>query len=131
MVLLTDASALAQDEAFSDLIRSHLGVVAESAPRLFEEDLESVRDGFRRVSHGLLPVAAGVRGPNTASPMTHFYCPMVKGGGGDWLQDGELAKDALRNPYFGAEMLTCGKKVRQLAVGNSLSSRSVEPSGGR
>ena len=116
MTLLTDAGQLAADESLPEVAQRHLAITSEAAARLFEEDLEAVRDGFRRVSHGLLPVASRIRGPATAETLTHFYCPMVEGGGGDWLQAGALDRDALRNPYWGSEMLTCGQKVRELTV---------------
>ena len=50
------------------------------------------------------------RAEDAAVSYTHFYCPMVPGGGGDWLQqNGELV-----NPYFGSEMLRCGERVQAL-----------------
>ena len=40
-----------------------------------------------------------------------MHCPMVYGNGGaDWIQ----ASKPLRNPYFGAEMLTCGEVKENL-----------------
>ena len=52
------------------------------------------------------------RGSKTAKTLTHYYCPMVPGGGGDWMQPGgELA-----NPYWGDEMLRCGEVVRDMAA---------------
>ena len=119
--LLTDAATLAKDESLPLVARRHLEVTASAAPKLFETDLKIVRDGFRRVSHGLLPVASRVRGPQTASTLTHFYCPMVEGGGGDWLQAGALARSELRNPYWGDAMLTCGEKVGELAADDAAS----------
>ena len=116
MVLLAEPSALASDKELPLVVRKHLEVAAEAAARLFDEDLETVRDGFRRVSHGLLPVASRVRGPETEKTLTHFYCPMVEGGGGDWLQPGAVDRDALRNPYWGEAMLNCGEKVRELTA---------------
>ncbi len=53
-----------------------------------------------------------VRGSETENNVVHYYCPMVPGGGGDWLQsEGEL-----RNPYWGSEMLTCGELVEDLSL---------------
>lgn len=73
--------------------------------------LETARVAFRGISHALLRAAVTTRGPESRS-LTHFYCPMVPGGGGDWMQrGGELA-----NPYWGSEMLRCGEKVRELTV---------------
>ena len=50
-----------------------------------------------------------VRSETADQPFTHFFCPMVKGGGGDWLQPG----GELLNPYYGSEMLHCGEKVQE------------------
>ncbi|MCA9192057.1 MAG: efflux RND transporter periplasmic adaptor subunit [Planctomycetales bacterium] len=74
--------------------------------------IESARDAFRSVSHGMLRAAVMARSPNTASTLKHYFCPMVPGGGGDWMQiGGELA-----NPYWGAKMLRCGEVVGDLAI---------------
>ena len=72
--------------------------------------LESARAAYRNVSHSLLRAATTARGTRTAKNLKHFYCPMVPGGGGDWMQaEGELA-----NPYWGEEMLRCGELVRDM-----------------
>ena len=60
-----------------------------------------------------MPVEGDVYGVGSKSPpgvihLNHMFCPMVKGGAGDWLQ----ATKALRNPYYGSKMLTCGETVR-------------------
>lgn len=74
--------------------------------------LETAREAYRSVSHAMLHAATVARGPKTAKQLTHYYCPMVPGGGGDWMQPGgELA-----NPYWGDEMLRCGEVVRDMAL---------------
>lgn len=76
--------------------------------------LETAREAYRSVSHALLKAAMMARGPETAKRLSHYYCPMVPGGGGDWMQSGgELA-----NPYWGEEMLRCGEVVRDMALPN-------------
>ena len=74
--------------------------------------IESSRKAFRRLSHALLRAATLVRGPATADSLVHMYCPMVPGGGGDWIQRG----GELINPYWGAEMLHCGETVGSFDV---------------
>ena len=64
------------------------------------------------ISHAVVRLASKVRGQEASKPFIHFYCPMVKGGGGDWLQAG----GPLANPYFGSQMLRCGKKVHEFAI---------------
>ena len=100
-----------------------VAVIERHARGLRTEDLEAARVAFKPLSHAVLELAATVRGPDSAKPFTHFYCPMVDGGGGDWLQPGGLPRDALRNPYYGSQMLTCGEKVREVAA--------ADPSGER
>ena len=74
--------------------------------------LESARAAYRGISHAMLRAATMVRGPQIAKSLTHYYCPMVHGGGGDWIQSGgELA-----NPYRGSEMVRCGEVVRDMRV---------------
>lgn len=74
--------------------------------------MEAARDGFRPLSHSLLKTATLVRGEKTANKLVHMFCPMVPGGGGDWMQpDGDVI-----NPYWGTEMLSCGETVRNMAM---------------
>ena len=81
-------------------------IAAESA-HLNHLDLAGARKAFKPISHAVVTLASQVRNESAQSSFTHFYCPMVPGGGGDWLQ----ADDDLLNPYFGTEMLRCGEKV--------------------
>src|SRR5690606_34526767 len=84
--------------------------IASHAEHLHHVELVKARQQFKPISHAVVKLAAQLRGDDAQSPFIHFYCPMVKGGGGDWLQaSGELA-----NPYYGSEMLRCGEKVRVL-----------------
>ena len=109
--LQSSASRFAESSDLS-AAAPHLKAIAKSASRLVGGDIKTIRKRFKPVSHAVLRLAAQIRGPKTAGALIHFYCPMVSGGGGDWLQeDGTLA-----NPYFGSEMLRCGKKVRTLGV---------------
>ena len=71
------------------------------------ETIEAARLAFGRLS---LPFAAllTARGVPEGYDLARFTCGMARGvpEGGVWLQrDGEL-----RNPYFGAAMLTCGRR---------------------
>ena len=94
-----------------DECQRQFAIARKSAQRM-DGSLETAREGNRSVSQALLRAANITRGPKTAQSMTHFYCSMVPGGGGDWIQaGGELA-----NPYWGSEMLRCGEVVRDLAV---------------
>ena len=96
-----------------------VAAIERHAPGLNTSDVGAARVAFKPLSHAVLRLAAAVRGPNSADAFTHFYCPMVEGGGGDWLQPGGLPRDALRNPYWGSRMLTCGEKVREVAAADA------------
>ncbi len=114
---------LALNRLIEELARLEMSVdVPDEAQRRFSSarraasrmdgSLELAREAYRRVSHAMLRAATTARGPKTAETLTHYYCPMVPGGGGDWMQSGgELA-----NPYWGSEMLRCGDVVGQLGV---------------
>mgnify|MGYP003663128076 CR=1 FL=1 len=85
---------------------------ARRAASRMDGSLETAREAFRGISHAMLKAATVARGPKTAVKLTHYYCPMVPGGGGDWMQPG----GELQNPYWGSEMLTCGEVVRDMAM---------------
>ena len=85
---------------------------ARRAATRMDGSLETAREAYRGVSHAMLKAATVARGPKTAVKLTHYYCPMVPGGGGDWMQPG----GDLQNPYWGSEMLTCGEVVRDMAM---------------
>jgi Cu(I)/Ag(I) efflux system membrane fusion protein len=102
---LSGNSALPLPEAAAKLVQE----VAAKSEHLHHMDLAEARKTFKPISHAVVTLATQVRGEGAQNPFTHFYCPMVKEGGGDWLQ----ANDQLLNPYFGSEMLRCGEKVHQ------------------
>ncbi|WDQ18083.1 efflux RND transporter periplasmic adaptor subunit [Rhodopirellula sp. P2] len=96
-----------------DEAQSHLQNAKRSLQRM-NGSMELFRKAFRPVSHAMLRAATIVRGKSTATKLVHMYCPMVPGGGGDWMQpEGELV-----NPYWGSEMLSCGEVVRDMAIAN-------------
>lgn len=91
----------------SDQLKRFSSLARQAAGGL-NGNLEATRRSFRTVSHNLLNVAVLARGPSQ-QPIYHFYCPMVPGGGGDWMQ----ASEELINPYWGEEMLHCGERVEE------------------
>ncbi len=73
--------------------------LAESAKELSNsKSLDEARKNFKILSKKAIKLAKGQEG------FYLMHCPMVKGGGGDWLQTSKK----VANPYFGASMLTCG-----------------------
>jgi Cu(I)/Ag(I) efflux system membrane fusion protein len=109
--LLDGLSRLEMSGDMPDEAQKQIARARRSAERM-GGSIETAREAYRGVSHSLLRAATMARGPQTARSLTHYYCPMVRGGGGDWMQPGgEIA-----NPYWGDEMLRCGEVVRDMAV---------------
>jgi RND family efflux transporter MFP subunit len=103
------ASRLADDPALPKPAAKLVQEIAQNSEHLHHMDLAGARKAFKPISHAVVTLASEVRSAEAKTSFTHFYCPMVPGGGGDWLQ----ANDQLLNPYFGSEMLRCGEKVRE------------------
>ncbi len=78
---------------------------------LSADNLDTIREsGFVQLSSALITVIRAHPGL-TETSMVRLHCPMAMSGeGADWLQP----SDQLRNPYFGAVMLTCGTIVERL-----------------
>ena len=104
------ASSLTADPALPPSSSQLLHEIATNSEHLHHMELEAARQQFKSISRAVVTLAMQVRSADARGPFTHFYCPMVRGGGGDWLQ----ASGELLNPYFGSEMLRCGEKVREL-----------------
>lgn len=111
------ARELSDDAGVPEASRVLLKSIATNSEHLHHMDLADARKAFKPISHAVIALATQVRGETAIQPFTHFYCPMVKGGGGDWLQSG----GELLNPYYGSEMLRCGEKIAELPA------RSVAP----
>ncbi len=104
------ASHLQKSEAIPELAKTLSKEIETHSAHLHHLDLAGARKAFKPISHAVLRLAVQVRSEGAQKPFTHFYCPMVPGGGGDWLQ----TTDQLLNPYFGSKMLRCGEKVQSL-----------------
>jgi len=70
------------------------GVISES------KDLNKQREVFANLSTNMYALATSLK--LTAEPIYYQYCPMKKS---YWLS----ADKAIKNPYYGNAMLTCGK----------------------
>jgi membrane fusion protein, copper/silver efflux system len=108
--LVSTADSLLQDEKVPEAARQQMQTIRENALHLHHLEIKAAREHFRPISHAVLQLAALYRGESAEQPLIHFFCPMVKGGGGDWLQNDR----PLANPYYGSEMLRCGEEVRVL-----------------
>lgn len=104
-----------------DVAQREFATARRAAERM-SGPLEATRIANRTVSHALLKAATVARGQQTAENLNHYYCPMVPGGGGDWLQmKGELA-----NPYWGEEMLRCGELVNDMGLKVQADQQAIE-----
>lgn len=92
--------------------RKHLLKIAADLEPLQNRPLDAFREQFKSVSRSVVLLAAQYRGEEAEEPFTHFFCPMVKGGGGDWLQN---TGDVL-NPYWGSQMRSCGERVHEFPL---------------
>lgn len=102
------ARELADDAGPASDARKLLDEVASKSEHLHHLELSEARKQFKTISRAVVLLAAQARAADAVNPFSHFYCPMVPGGGGDWLQP----NDELLNPYFGGQMLRCGEKLR-------------------
>ncbi len=77
------------------------------------DDLAAIRQHLPAVTDALAATLAAF-GPQSAGPVYRAHCPMAFGGkGADWLQGDKQ----VRNPYYGASMLSCGKATEQISIG--------------
>lgn len=64
------------------------------------KDISKQREQFKTFSDNFYQLAKAV--PLSGQPVYQEYCPMKKA---YWLS----SSNAIKNPYFGSQMLTCGK----------------------
>lgn len=106
------AKQLGAEKSLSETASKLIQEVASNSEHLHHLDLAGARKAFKPISHAVVTLATQLRSASAKNHFTHFYCPMVPGGGGDWLQPG----GELLNPYFGSQMLRCGEKVEELPI---------------
>ncbi|MBL8850265.1 MAG: efflux RND transporter periplasmic adaptor subunit [Planctomycetaceae bacterium] len=104
------AKSLSAETALSAEQQGQAAEIAKVSEHLHHQDLKGAREHFKTISRNITLLAFAARGADAEQPIRHFYCPMVKGGGGDWLQP----DDTLANPYYGSTMLRCGELVHTL-----------------
>ena len=101
-----DASSYSdsQQNELKDIIED----ATEHAEHIGESDIKHQREHFKTLSKDMTDMVA-----ITGTSMTIYeqYCPMYDNNkGGAWLSMNE----EIRNPYFGAKMLKCGKVQREI-----------------
>lgn len=66
-----------------------------------KDPLKEIRMDFEDFNRAFLPIIEGFKSESGTLTVSKAFCPMAPG---RWLQQ----QSELRNPYYGAEMLTCG-----------------------
>jgi hypothetical protein len=96
------ALSAAEHEAFIPLQHK---LVADAAAIAKSADLSTQRENFKTLSNNFYILAKAVK--LSGAPVYQQYCPMQKS---YWLS----ADAAVKNPYYGKQMLTCGKVTETL-----------------
>lgn len=91
------------EKAHSAKIKS----IQAAAKGFVSRDIKTSRESFKALSHA---VSSYVKACGYSSPAYSFYCPMA---GQTWLQSVEQ----VANPFFGLEMLKCGKMTGMVKEG--------------
>lgn len=72
------------------------------------KDIEHQREHFSRLSDQIYKL---IKVSKQESPVYYQHCPMFNNGkGANWLSK----ESAIRNPYYGSQMLTCGKTTETI-----------------
>jgi copper chaperone CopZ len=72
------------------------------------KEVSQQRNRFNTLSRNMYQL---IKVSKTDSPVYYQHCPMYDDGkGGDWLSK----KSSIKNPYYGSQMLSCGKTVETI-----------------
>jgi hypothetical protein len=96
---LNNADAKAISESNRKGLLEHAEKVAQS------KDLKSQREHFAGLSTSMITLAKNSK--LSTQPVYQMYCPMKKS---NWLS----SEKAVKNPYYGSAMLTCGNVVETI-----------------
>ncbi|MDA0373171.1 MAG: efflux RND transporter periplasmic adaptor subunit [Planctomycetota bacterium] len=107
-----DALVASAPEDRQPELRGVLGEVFDAAKACrAASDLRTRRASFEALSKALLRLVSGF-GHSAGATLVEAHCPMAfDDRGASWLQAGE----EILNPYFGSEMLRCGRVDRRFA----------------
>lgn len=93
-----------QQAVWTDVMGSTMPVLH---PLSTTKDLAEQRNGFAKLTPAMLRLAKAAPGD---APVYLDHCPMYNGGV-DWLSRDK----AIRNPYYGSQMMTCGSVKETIA----------------
>ena len=80
-------------------------LLKDATPISETKDISVQRKHFANLSNNMAALAKSVK--LTSAPVYQQYCPMKKA---NWLS----SEQAIKNPYYGSAMLTCGKVVETI-----------------
>lgn len=83
-----------------EFIKVNTKIIADAQKIADSNDLKKQREIFQSLSDNFYVMAKGVK--LSSEPIYQQYCPMKKAA---WLSN----ESAVKNPYYGSSMLTCGK----------------------
>jgi hypothetical protein len=81
---------------------SRNALISDASAILQTKDLKVQREKFATLSTNMFALAKAVK--LSTEPVYQQYCPMKKA---SWLSDNK----AIKNPYYGSAMLTCGSVI--------------------
>jgi len=81
-------------------------LLKDATPISEAKDINVQRKHFANLSDNMAVLAKSVK--LTSAPIYQQYCPMKKA---NWLS----SEQAIKNPYYGSAMLTCGKVVETIS----------------
>lgn len=83
-----------------EFMKVNTKIIADAQKIADSNDLKKQREVFQSLSANFYVMAKGVK--LSSEPIYQQYCPMKKAA---WLSN----ESAVKNPYYGSSMLTCGK----------------------
>ncbi|WP_188050973.1 DUF3347 domain-containing protein [Flavobacterium sp. GP15] len=111
-LLLTNLEAVQMDKLEMDVHMVWMKVstnLKEDAKHIADtKDTEHQRERFINLSKNMYEL---IKVSKTENPIYYQFCPMAnKGKGANWLSK----ENAVKNPYYGSMMMTCGKTVETI-----------------
>lgn len=110
--LLASLSAVKMESLSSDvhtLWMKHLPSLQSDADKIFRsKDISKQRNYFMALSTNMYEL---IKVSKPDEPVFYQFCPMANDGkGANWLS----LENAIKNPYYGAQMMTCGRTVETI-----------------
>lgn len=97
-----------ENEQHNAWMKVYKSIGETSADIAKTSDIATQRRKFSKLSENMIQLAGSA---DLGTPVYQQHCPMYNDGeGADWLS----TENAVKNPYYGSQMLTCGKTVKTI-----------------